>query len=36
MMCLDTRILAYGEDSLALRLVSKLPDLRAAKPNLIP
>ena len=32
---LNARILAFGEISHALRLVSKLPDLRAAKPNLI-
>ena len=26
-------VFAYGENSLALRLASKLADLRAAKPN---
>ena len=30
------KVLAYGEDSLALRLVSKLPDLRAVNANLRP
>ena len=30
-----TRVLAFGEDSLALRLTSELVDLRAANANLI-
>ena len=29
-----SRVFAYGEDSRALRLVSKLPDLRAANADL--
>ena len=29
-VCIKERYLAYGEDSLTLRLVSKLPDLRVA------
>ena len=35
-IAVGTRVLAFGEDSHALRLVCKHPDLRAVNANLIP